>query len=459
MQEEKKKSLRFTTMQKLALGFFGVIFIGGVMLWLPISNVDGQIAFIDALFTATSAVCVTGLMTIVAAAQFTIFGKVILLLLIQIGGLGVIACTTAFFIIIGKKITVRDRVVIQETYNLDTLSGMVSLIIRILKCTLFFEGVGAVFFAFQFIPEFGIIRGGVYAIFHAISAFCNAGIDIIGTTSFTQYVKNPIVSITTMALIVSGGLGFTVWFDLMRVAKEKKKHQWTLSTTIERLMLHSKLVITVTLILIFGGTAVFMLLEWNNSKTISSFNVFQKFMACAFQSVTTRTAGFATLPQTSLKDESIFVSCILMFIGGSPAGTAGGVKTTTVAMLILTCITVIKGGKDTECFGRRIPGTNIRSGISIIIVSFTAMVIGTIAMTAIENADFLSVLFETNSALGTVGLSRDLTPTLSSASKLIDMALMYIGRIGPITMALAFGYKKDPTTLLKELPTKRIMVG
>ena len=154
IQEEKKKSLRFTTMQKLALGFFGVIFIGGVMLWLPISNVDGQIAFIDALFTATSAVCVTGLMTIVAAAQFTIFGKVILLLLIQIGGLGVIACTTAFFIIIGKKITVRDRVVIQETYNLDTLSGMVSLIIRILKCTLFFEGVGAVFFAFQFIPEF-----------------------------------------------------------------------------------------------------------------------------------------------------------------------------------------------------------------------------------------------------------------------------------------------------------------
>ncbi|MGO5052875.1 TrkH family potassium uptake protein [Lachnospiraceae bacterium LCP25S3_G4] len=446
-------------MQQLAVGFLGTIFIGGVLLWLPISNVDGSIPFVDALFTSTSAVCVTGLMTIVPAVQFTIFGKVVLLLLIQVGGLGVIACTTAFFIMIGKKITVRERIVIQETYNLDTLAGMVQLIIKILKGTFLVEGIGALFFSFQFIPEYGFIKGIVYSIFHAISAFCNAGIDILGATSFMEYTTNPIVNFTTMALIIMGGIGFTVWFDVIGVFRRDRRIQNPHKLVFGRLTLHSKMVIVVTVVLLVGGTIAFLIAEWNNPETFGGLSIPQKIMASAFQSTTTRTAGFATVSQSALKDESAFITCLLMFIGGSPAGTAGGVKTSTVALLILTCLTVLRGGHDTECFGRRIPTANIRTGISIIIVSFTAMLLGTIFMTSLEDVSFLSVIFETNSALGTVGLSQDLTPTLGTPSKFIDMALMYIGRIGPITMALAFGYRKNPKDTYRELPTKRIMVG
>ncbi|MEG0792712.1 MAG: potassium transporter TrkG [Lachnospiraceae bacterium] len=446
-------------MQQLALGFFGVIFIGGVLLWLPVSNVGGKIPFVDALFTSTSAVCVTGLMTIVPATQFTIFGKAILLMLIQIGGLGVIACTTTFFIIIGKKITVRERVVIQETYNLDTLSGMVQLIIKILKGTFIVESIGAVFFSLKFIPEFGIVKGVAFSIFHAVSAFCNAGIDILGSSSFMEYATNPIVNLTTMGLIILGGIGFTVWFDIIKVIYQDSRNKNPHKAVFKRLMLHSKLVITMTTILIVLGTAVYMLLEWNNPETIGNMNPLQKLMASGFQSVTTRTAGFATISQSGLREDSAFFTCILMFIGGSPAGTAGGVKTTTVAMLLLTGITVLKGKPDTECFGRRIPESNIRTGISIIIVSFGAMLMGTMAMSAFEDANFLSILFEAHSALGTVGLSRDLTPTLGTPSKFVDMMLMYIGRIGPVTMALAFGYRKNSKDVLRELPTKRIMVG
>ncbi|MEG0109412.1 MAG: potassium transporter TrkG, partial [Lachnospiraceae bacterium] len=237
-------------MQQLALGFFGVIFIGGVLLWLPVSNVGGKIPFVDALFTSTSAVCVTGLMTIVPATQFTIFGKAILLMLIQIGGLGVIACTTTFFIIIGKKITVRERVVIQETYNLDTLSGMVQLIIKILKGTFIVESIGAVFFSLKFIPEFGIVKGVAFSIFHAVSAFCNAGIDILGSSSFMEYATNPIVNLTTMGLIILGGIGFTVWFDIIKVIYQDSRNKNPHKAVFKRLMLHSKLVITMTTILI-----------------------------------------------------------------------------------------------------------------------------------------------------------------------------------------------------------------
>ena len=245
MEHSTLKKVRLSTMQILAIGFLSTIFIGGVLLFLPVSNVR-PIRFIDALFTSTTAVCVTGLVTVVPAAQFTVIGKIILLLLIQIGGLGVIACAAGFFIILRRRITVRERVIIRESYNLDRLSGMVAFILQVIKGTFLVEGIGAVGFAFVFVPEYGVIRGIAYSIFHAVSAFCNAGIDILGSSSFTEYVSNPVVNITTMCLIVMSGIGFNVWGDIIGNIKKIRDKELVWTKFFERLSLHSKLAVTMT---------------------------------------------------------------------------------------------------------------------------------------------------------------------------------------------------------------------
>lgn len=455
----KKRNIRYSTMQILAAGFFGIIFIGGIILWLPISNTQ-PISFVDALFTATTAVCVTGLVTITPAVQFTLFGKAVLLLLIQIGGLGIIACAVSFFILLKKRISIRDRIVILETYNMDTLSGMVAMIVRILKGTAIVEGAGALCFSLQFVPEFGFLKGVGYSVFHSVSAFCNAGIDILGDSSFMDYVTNPIVNFTTMALIVLSGLGFPVWQDVLSNLKKIMKEELPVRKYFRRLRLHTKLVLVMTTILIVGGAVNFFILEYSNPGTFGNLTFGQKIMASMFHSISTRTAGFATVPQDNLTNGSMFITCILMFIGGSPGGTAGGVKTTTVAMLIMYCITFIKGGEDTECFGRRIKAANIRTGFSVFMISFITLIAGTALVTIFESGvGFERVLYETTSAIGTVGLSADLTPTLGTDSKFVIMALMYLGRIGPITMALAFGARKNPRDKIRQLPSQGIMVG
>lgn len=459
MEYSALKKIRFNTMQLLAMGFIGTILIGGALLYLPICNTE-PIRFIDALFTSTSAVCVTGLVTVVPAVQFTLLGKVILLILIQIGGLGVIACVTGFFIILKRKITVRERVIIQESYNLSTLSGMVMFVLKIIKGTFFVEGIGAILFSFTFIPEFGVVKGIAYSLFHSVSAFCNAGIDIIGDGSFIPYVRNPLINLTTMTLIVAGGIGFTVWNDLIGNYKKIKMKKLTWNKFFTRLSLHSKLVLTMTGLLIVIGTAFVFILEYNNADTIGNLSLGDKLMASAFHSVSTRTAGFATLGQADLTAGSKFLSCILMFIGGSPAGTAGGVKTTTAAMLILTCMTVVYGKRDTECFGRRIPVENFRTGFAVVMLAILFLTTGVTMLTILEpGKDFLDLLYEAVSAIGTVGLSANLTASLGIGSKIVIMCLMYVGRLGPITVALVFGGKRNPKELVRELPEKRIMVG
>ncbi|MEF9941245.1 MAG: potassium transporter TrkG [Lachnospiraceae bacterium] len=455
----KKKNIKLSTMQILALGFFGVILAGGVLLWLPVCNTK-PITFVDALFTSTTSVCVTGLVTVTAATQFTLLGKIIMLILIQIGGLGVIACATAFFMIIRKKITVKERVIIQETYNLDTLSGMVLLIKKILKGTFFVEGIGAILFSFQFVPEYGVIRGMWYAVFHSVSAFCNAGIDILGTDSFMHYAKNPLINLTTMTLIVLGGIGFTVWTDVLHSCSAHRKKKMPGKTWFGRLTLHSKMAISMTIILIVFGTLNFLFMEYSNPDTFGGMNFGQKLMASAFHSVSTRTAGFATVSQGDLHIASKFFSCFLMFIGGSPGGTAGGVKTTTVAMLFLTCISVLKDREDTECFKRKIPMANVRTGFSVVMVAFTFLMTGTMLVAILEsNIYFIDILYETTSAIATVGLSAGITSSLCTASKCVIIMLMYIGRIGPVTLALAFGIKGNIKDKIRELPIRRIMVG
>lgn len=444
----KSKRHGFTTMQILALGFLGTIFLGGVLLSLPVCNTQ-PITFIDALFTSTSAVCVTGLVTIVPATQFTLLGKIILLILIQIGGLGVIACMIGFFVILRRRITIRERIMIQETYNMEGISGLIYFILRVIKSTFIAELIGAVFFAFQFVPDFGWKKGIWYSIFHSISAFCNAGIDILGSNSFMDYTLYPLVNITTMTLIVTGGIGFTVWYDL-----------WENKRRLRKLTLHSKIAISMTAFLIIFGTLMVFLLEYNNPNTIGEMSFGNKLMASTFHSISTRTAGFATLSQAELTPATKLLTALWMFIGGSPGGTAGGVKTTTVAMLILTCGNVLFGKKDTECFGRKIPVENFRTGFSVIMVAFSFLFSGLMLLTIFEpEIDFLSLLFEAVSAMGTVGLSADVTPSLGFASKIVVMFLMYVGRLGPVTMALAFGTRKNMKERIRELPEQRIMVG
>lgn len=456
---EKLKKIRLTTTQLLATGFLGIILLGGILLWLPISNTR-PISLIDALFTAVTSVCVTGLVTVTPAVQFTLFGKIVLLILIQIGGLGIIACVTAFFIILKRRISLKERVVILEAYSMESLSGMVAMILRILKGTICLEGIGALLYSFRFVPEFGVVKGIGYSVFHAVSAFCNAGIDILGDSSFIPYADSVVVNFTTILLVVLSGLGFTVWQDLGQNLKKVWKKELELRRLFKKLRLHSKIVLIMTSVLIVSGTLAFLLLEYNNPGTIGDMSFGEKLMSSLFHSVSTRTAGFATVPQGELTQGTMFTTCILMFIGGSPGGTAGGVKTTTIAMLILCCVSVLQNKKDVECFGRRIQADNIRTGICVVILAFVSLLAGTTLLTIFEgDVDFIRIMYETTSAIGTVGLSADLTSQLCTASKFVIMILMYIGRLGPITFALAFGTGRKSKNHIRQLPVQGILIG
>lgn len=456
----KKRNTRWNTLRVTAAGFLGVILLGAALLSLPVSNTQ-PIAFTDALFTSATSVCVTGLVTVVPASQFTLFGKVILLLLIQIGGLGVIACGTLFLFLLNKKITIQERVVLKEAYGADRLGGIVKLVRKVILGTFAVEGAGAVLYAFQFIPEYGLVRGIGYSVFHAVSAFCNAGIDILGSSSLSNYVTNPIINVTTILLIILSGIGFTVWFDVIdnnrRLIRGEVPKRWWFT----RLRLQSKLAIMMTVFLILAGTVFVFLAEYGNPDTIGELSMGQKLMASMFQSVTTRTAGFCTVSQGALHTESKLFCAILMFIGGSPGGTAGGVKTTTFAMLFLACLTFVRGGNDTECMGRKITVANFRTGFAVVMVAFAVFIAGTIAVLFLEPDSILleNVIYETASAVGTVGLTADLTPRLCRASQYVLMVMMYIGRLGPLTMALMFAGKTHPRDRIRSLPEEQIMVG
>lgn len=458
-REKSSRRVRLNTMQIIALGFFGVIFLGGVILWLPICN-QKSIEFIDALFMSVTSVCVTGLVTVIPAEQFTLFGQVVVLILIQIGGLGVIASMVLFFLLLGKKISMKGRILIQEAYGLDTLSGLVKFIIRIVRGTFIVEGIGAVLFSFKFVPEFGPVKGIWYGVFHSVSGFCNAGIDILGNSSFMRYADSPLVSLTTMFLIIMGGLGFPVWHDIFVTAKKGAREKGARRRIFTRLGLQSKIVLTMTVFLIIFGTVGYFLLEFNNPETMKNLSIPEKLLASAFQSVTTRTAGFASVSQAGLTESSKLLGCILMFIGGSPAGTAGGIKTTTFAMLILTIVSFLRGHKDTECFGRRVDMDSVRSALTITVITFTCWLAAVAAMSIFDpQTEFLNLMYEASSAIGTVGLSADLTPNLTRASHVVLMILMYIGRIGPLTMAVVLAGRSNKSDKFRELPEKKIMLG
>lgn len=448
-----------STTQIIASGFFVAILLGGILLSFPISAANGEATpLMDAFFTATSSTCVTGLTTVNTLVHWSGFGKVVILTLIQFGGLGVITFATAMLLIMRKKITLKERLLIQSAYNLDTLSGLVKLTINVMKGTFLVEAIGAMIYSMVLIPEYGFMDGCIKSVFLSISAFCNAGMDLLGDNSLVPYRANFIININTMLLITLGGLGFPVWKDVYRKLKNGIKQRLNIKKIFRSLDLHSKLVLSISTILVLGGTLIFLCLEWNNQKTIGNLPWWEKGIASMFQSVTTRTAGFFTVPQIDLTNASSVVSMVLMFIGGSPSGTAGGVKTVTVGMMILATISIVKGKNDTEVFGRKITENLLKKGMAVVLISMGLLFLSILGLAMVETESLKRLAYESVSAIATVGLSMDLTPNLTPIGKVIIMATMYAGRIGPITLALFFNSKKEKKKD-RSLPVGKIIVG
>lgn len=438
--------------QVVLIGFLAIILAGSVLLCLPISSADGKVvSYVDALFTATTATCVTGLVTVPTVSTWSIFGQVIILLLIQIGGLGVITIAASIMMMLGKRIGIGNRILIQDSFNLNSLSGIVKFIKKVIFGTLIIEGIGALLYMTVFVPDFGI-KGIWISVFNSVSAFCNAGIDIISENSLCDYALNPVINLTTSFLIISGGIGFVVWWDVIEIIKNKKRRH------LRFLSLHSKIAISATAVLIVVGTILFFIFEYNNPLTMQSYSLIEKVEASFFQSVTTRTAGFATIPQENFTNASSIVSLLLMFIGGSPVGTAGGIKTVTFVILLATAASVIKNKRTIDVFNRQISEKSIKKAIAVFATSFSVMTLSTILLSAASNADFLDMLYETVSATATVGLTRNFTASLNTVGKIIIIATMYFGRVGPISLAVAFKMRKSSENII-ENPIEEISVG
>ena len=351
----EKRKLSLSTTQIILLSFLITILVGSFLLALPISSVDGKrISYMDALFTATTSTCVTGLVTLPTFSTWSVFGQVVILFLIQIGGLGVITIMSGLMLLLNKKMGIGDRLLIQDAFNLNTMSGLAQFVRNVLFGTLVIEGIGAVLYMFVFVPEFGA-KGIWIAIFNSVSAFCNAGIDIIAENSLCNYVTNPLINIVTSMLIVLGGLGYIVWWDVLRVMKINSAKN---RRVFRHLTLHSKSAITVTFGLILGGALLIFVFEYTNPLTIGNMSLFDKIQVSLFQSVTTRTAGFASVPQEHLTNASAAVSLMLMLIGGSPVGTAGGIKTVTIAVLFCSAFATVRNKNDATLFGRCISASS-----------------------------------------------------------------------------------------------------
>lgn len=452
-KEPKAKKRLLTTTRIIMLGFLLGALLGSFLLCMPVSLKEGAcLEYIDALFVSVSSICVTGLSTVNIGETFSLFGQVVLLLLIQTGGLGVVTFTTILLMAFHRRITLADRMLIQNAYNLDTMAGLVKLTINILKLTCCIELAGAFFYSFVFIPEYGPM-GLWYAVFHAVSAFCNAGIDLLGGNSFCAYRDNVIINFTTISLIIAGGLGFPVFGEIGRILGMKLKRK----SGCRKMSFHARLVIRVTAVLIVMGTLLTLLFEYNNPATLGPLKLPQKCMAALFQSVTLRTAGFATIDQAGFGSASSLLYLLFMFIGGSPAGTAGGVKTVTVTLLMVSVISNIQGKKAVAVMNRKITDTIIRRCVAIIVFSFSVLGILTVLLLALQPYDFLDTAYEMTSAIATVGLSRGMTGNLGIAGKLIITLTMYLGRIGPISLALAFNSSKGTASV--SYAEGKVMIG
>lgn len=453
----KQRKNELSTTQVISLGFFLAILVGTILLSLPVCSASGKATpLMDALFTATTSVCVTGLVVVPTYAHWSLLGKIIILILIQLGGLGVVSFSTAVMMFIGRRITLKDRMLLEDALNLNTLSGLVRFLRWILKGTFLIEGLGFAGYCLVFVPQFGP-KGIWYSLFNAVSAFCNAGMDIIGPNSLENYITHPWINIVTMFLIIMGGLGFIVWMDLLELVRTRIRRHVSYHTLFQRLRLHTKLVLITTLGLILGGALAIFILEYDNPGTIGNLSLPGKLLASLFQSVTTRTAGFQTFSQKALRPGTMMICIFLMFIGGSSIGTAGGVKTTTIAVLILSTWATIKGNGRVVVFHKHIRGRIIKKALAVIMVSMLVLFSLTVLLYQVEKGSMSDIAYETTSAIATVGLTRNLTPSLHTAGKAIIILMMYLGRIGPISMAIIFG--SHGSRSLAEYPEEEITVG
>ncbi|MEG0496412.1 MAG: potassium transporter TrkG [Carnobacterium sp.] len=440
---DKFRKLSIST--RIAFSFALVIFIGSLLLSLPISTAaTSQNTYFDNLFSAVSLTCVTGLSTNSVAESYTIFGQVICIILMQIGGLGLMTIIATILMKFGKKISYTDTMAVKEALNRDKLGDFKTYVLSIFKYTLVIEGIGMFLLSLRFVPDFGLAKGLFTSLFLAVSGFCNAGFDNIGAISLQNYVHDPIVNLVIAALIILGGIGFSVWFDVTHniysIIKNKKKLGF--KKTYHLLRPHTRLAINMSLILLIAGTITFMVVEWNNSSSIGNYTVPQKIMTSFFQSVTMRTAGFATINYATILPFSSLFFIFLMFIGGSPGGAAGGIKTTTFALVILLIVNEIKGQNNINYARHSIPIDTIRRAIVVVFTFFACLMTGVSILLIVEDQPFMVLLFEAVSALGTVGVSVNLTPELSRISQTVLMILMFIGRIGPVTIFLTLIRKK-----------------
>lgn len=443
MQQIKKK--RISSFRIIILGFSAVILLGSLLLMLPFSSQSGQVTpFSDALFTATSAVCVTGLIVHDTATYWSSFGQGVILLLIQIGGMGVITVGASMVLISGKKIGLKQRSTMQESIAAPQVGGIVRMTEFVVKTTLLIELVGAVLLSPVFIKEFGILKGIWYSVFHSVSAFCNAGFDLFGVkeqfSSLTSYSMNPLVNIVIMLLLVTGGIGFLTWDDI----KKKKYH-------LRKYRMQSKVILTVSGILIIVPAILFFLFEFGNKP------LGERIWVSLFQSVTTRTAGFNTADLTLMSEAGKMMMIVLMLIGGSPGSTAGGMKTTTVAVLFSSVLSVFRKEENSHFFARRIPDDTVKNAAAIFLLYIALFLSGGMIISFSENIPLVTALFETSSAIGTVGLTLGITPSLGIASRMILIFLMFMGRVGGLTFVYAAVSEKHSGGA--KYPQEKITVG
>lgn len=442
---------QLTYVRIIAMGYLLVILIGTLLLMLPAAASDGKgTDFLTALFTATSATCVTGLVVVDTATHWTAFGQIIILLMIQVGGLGFMTMGVMMALLLRQKISLRTRGLLQESMNYMQMGGIVRLVKMAFTGTFLIEGMGALLLMTKFIPVFGAGKGICLSIFHSISAFCNAGFDLMGTysgqySSLAAFYDDSMVNIVVMLLIIVGGIGFFVWSDLRRNGFHWKKY-----------MLHTKIVLFTTTFLVILGTALFLIFEKDN--LLAGMNGKERLLAAAFSSVTARTAGFNTIDTGKLTTASKLLTGVLMLIGGSPGSTAGGIKTVTVAVLLAYVWSNLRASRGTNIFGRRLDDDTIKKASSVVMISLLMAVTAVIAISYMQPAlSAEDVIFEVLSAIGTVGMSTGITRELTTGSRMVIILLMYCGRIGSMSFALSFTERKKVAPV--EFPVEKVMIG
>lgn len=450
MRESRRKPYRATLV--LTLFFLGTIALGSVLLALPAASRSGEsCGGLTALFTATSATCVTGLSLVDTYSQWSLFGQIVLLLLIQVGGLGYMTFVSLFYFMLHRRIGLRERLVLQQAMALNELDGVIRLLKLVLMGTALIEGVGAAILTVRFAFLMPLGEAVWMGIFHAISAYCNAGFDLMGLwapgSSLTLFVTDPVVNGTIMALIVLGGLGFFVWNDLLI-------HR----LSFRRLSVHTRLVLVITLGLLLGGAAAVLAVEWGNPGTLGPLQPGEKVLAALFQSVTTRTAGFLTVDQGALTGSGKLISILLMLVGGSSGSTAGGIKTVTVGVLVLTAVRMLRGRSEVVVFGRKIAQDQINSAVSIFLLVVSLSLGGGVILSATNGISLADALYETVSAICTVGLSTGVTAGLNLGSKLLLIVYMFFGRVGILTISFAFLTKTPPANAIRR-PETRVLIG